>query len=78
MSLKTILADGKALLEDGDAKVRQFLDEHMTQLTQLGDLVEDNRIIASAEAALHAPRPVLDAIADVLDAIAAQYTRPGS
>lgn len=76
MSLKTILDEGKTLLEDGESKVRQFLDQHVPQLTGLADLIETNPIFASVEGALHVPPEILNGFAKALDAIAAQFPKP--
>ena len=77
MSLKAILDEGKTLLEDGESKVRQFLDEHVPQLADLADLIESNPIFTSVEGALHVPPEILNGFAKTLDAIAAAYPKPG-
>jgi hypothetical protein len=76
VSLKTILDEGRIVLEDGEAKVRQFLDQHVPQIAGLADLIENNRIFQSAEAALHVPPQVLDGVAALLDHYAAAYPKP--
>lgn len=76
MSLKTILDEGTALLEDGESKVRTFLDQHVPQLTVLADLIETNPIFASVEGALHVPPEILNGFAKALDALASAYPKP--
>lgn len=76
MSLKTILDEGKTVLEDGEAKVRQFLDQHVPQLSGLADLIETNPIFTSVENALHVPPDILNGFAKALDALAAAYPKP--
>lgn len=77
MSLKTILDEGKTLLDDAESKVHQFLGEHVPQLSSLAELIESNPIFTSVEGALHVPKPILDGFAKALDDLAAAYPKPG-
>lgn len=77
VSLLSIVEEGKTLLEDGESKVRTFLDQHVPQITDLANLIESNPIFASAENALHIPPAILNGFAKALDELAAQYPKPG-
>ena len=77
MSLLSIVEEGRTLLEDGESKVRTFLDQHIPQITELANLIESNPIFTSVENALHIPPAILDGFAKALDAVAAQYPKPG-
>lgn len=76
MSLKQLVDDGKTILEDGESKIRTFLDEHVPQLASLAELIEANPIFTSVEGALHVPPEILNGFAKALDAVAATYPKP--
>lgn len=80
MSLKQLVDEGRTLLEDGEAKIRQFLDQHAPQIGQLADLIEANPVFGSVERALAIPELaiVVDGFAKALDALVAAHPSPAA
>jgi hypothetical protein len=77
MGITQIVADFKTDLEEGEARIRTVLDQHLPGLLaeaeKGAEQLRDNRILRSAAAALHVPAPILDGFADIIDKLAADY-----
>jgi len=75
VSLAAIVADIKNLAEDGEAKFRTILDEHLPQAVVLAEMIETNPIFTDVENALHVPPEILAGVQKILKALAAEFPK---
>ncbi|HTX49205.1 MAG TPA: hypothetical protein VME40_07430 [Caulobacteraceae bacterium] len=77
VSLTDVVTAFKTDLEDGEAKIRTVLDQHMPGLVALAEKVENDPLIQAAEAAALPPGARL-IVADFISKIAAEFPQPAA